>query len=230
RSEGHLPDLRYELKLLCPAHMASQTRMWMRHHPAGFRVSYPQRRVNNIYLDTARLNMLTANLDGLAVRSKLRLRWYGDALTLIHPHLELKHRNNLLGSKEQIPLSCDLDLSLRWTTILSNVLACLEPSWRLRFQSANQPTLLNRYLREYYVTPDGEVRVTLDTELTAYDQRFCARPNTRCKLPIQDIVVIEIKADEIYADRVQEIANAFPISRTRNSKYAKGMLAALYSQ
>ena len=25
-------------------------------------------------------------------------------------------------------------------------------------------------------------------------------------------------------------ANAFPISRTRNSKYAKGMLAALYSQ
>jgi len=174
--------------------------------------------------------MLTANLDGLAVRSKLRLRWHGDALTLIHPYLELKHRNNLLGSKEQIPLSCDLDLSARWTTILGNVLACLEPSWRLRLQSTNQPTLLNRYLREYYVTNDGVVRVTLDTEQTAYDQRFCARPNTRCRLPIQDVVVIEIKADRSHAERVQEIANAFPISRTRNSKYAKGMLAALYSQ
>jgi len=221
---------RYELKLLCPAHMAAQTRMWIRHHPAGLRVAYPPRRVNSIYLDTPDLSMLTANLDGLAVRSKLRLRWHGDALTVIRPHLELKHKNNLLGRKERAPLSRDLDLREPWTTILANALACLEPSWRRRFRSANQPTLLNRYRREYYVTPDGAVRVTLDTEQIAYDQRFCARPNTRCRLPIRDIVVIEIKADEIHADRVQEIANAFPISRTRNSKYAKGMLAALYSQ
>jgi len=228
--EGRLPDLRYELKLLCPAHMAAQTRMWVRHHPAGLRVAYPPRRVNSIYLDTPGLSMLTANLDGLAVRSKLRLRWHGDALTVIHPHLELKHKNNLLGRKERTLLSCDLDLRGPWTTILANVLACLEPSWRLRLGSTTQPTLLNRYWREYYVTPDGAVRVTLDTEQTAYDQRFSARPNTRCRLPIEDVVVIEIKADEIYADRVQEIANAFPVSRTRNSKYAKGMLAALYSQ
>ena len=225
-----MTNRRYELKLLCPAHMAAQTRMWMRRHPAGFRVAYPPRRVNSIYLDTPGLSRLTANLDGLAVRSKLRLRWYGNALTVIHPHLELKHRNNLLGRKEQIPLSCDLDLRGPWSTILGNVLACLEPSWRLRFRSTTQPTLLNRYLREYYVTPDGAVRVTLDTEQIAYDQRFSARPNMRCRLPIEDVVVIEIKADEIYADRIQEIANAFPISRTRNSKYAKGLLAALYRQ
>jgi len=229
-TRAHLAGLRYELKLLCPAHMAAQTRMWLRRHPAGLRVAYPPRRVNNIYLDTPGLSMLTANLDGLAVRSKLRLRWYGDALTVIQPHLEIKHRNDLLGRKEQIPLSCDLDLRGLWITILGNVLACLEPSWRVRFQSAYRPTLLSRYLREYYVTRDGAVRVTLDTEQTAYDQRFRARPNTRCRLPIQGIVVIEIKADEIYAGRVQEVANAFPISRTRNSKYAKGMLAALYSQ
>lgn len=229
-SRGHSAELRYELKLLCPAHLAAQARMWIRRHPAGLRVAYPPRRVNNIYLDTLGLSRLAANLDGLAVRSKLRLRWYGDALTGFQGHLEQKHKDNLLGCKVRTPLSCSLDLGEPWGTILANVLACLEPSWRPLFQSTIRPTLLNRYLREYYVTRDDSVRVTLDTEQTAYDQRFCARPNTRCTLPIRDVVVIEIKADKSHAERAQEIANGFPISRTRNSKYAKGMLAALYSQ
>lgn len=232
---GQRPDerpanLRYELKLLCPAHMASQARMWMRRHPAGLRVAHPPRRVNNIYWDTPDLSALMANLDGLSVRSKLRLRWYGDALAVIDPYLELKYKNNLLGNKRLTRLSCSLDLAEPWVTVLANMLACLEPSWRRRLRSRNQPTLLIRYLREYYVTPDGSVRVTLDTEQTACDQRFSARPNTRCRLPVRDMVVIEIKADEIFADRVQEIANVFPVARTRNSKYAKGMLTALYSQ
>jgi hypothetical protein len=90
--------------------------------------------------------------------------------------------------------------------------------------------LFNRYVREYYTTPDGAVRVTLDSQQAAYDQRLAARPNLRVPLHVENALVLEIKGDRDRADRVQSVAGAFPIPRTRNSKYATGALAALYSQ
>ena len=90
----------------------------------------------------------------------------------------------------------------------------------------NQPTLLNQYQREYYVTPDDAIRVTLDFGQVAYDQRFSPRPNLRVRLPITDTVVIEIKAAREQAERLQEIAAQFPVLRSRNSKYVRGLIAA----
>ena len=223
-------SLRHELKLLCPGPQFPQVRLWMRLHPAGFRVEHPPRWVNSIYFDDCRLGCLSDNLDGLAIRNKLRFRWYGDYRAVVRPNLELKHKNNLLGTKEQFTPGCDLDLTQPWQAILTGVYACLPLLWRTRLQAASQPVLLNRYWREYYVTPDGAVRVTLDSMQVAYDQRFASRPNLRAPLHIEELLVIEIKADQGHTDRVQPIANAFPVPRTRNSKYAKGMLAALYSQ
>jgi len=224
------PTLRYEIKLVCASHERARARAWIGLHPAGFVVAYPPRRVNSLYWDTLHLSSLDANLAGLNVRNKLRCRWYGDDVAAIQPHLELKHKRNLLGYKKQIIPPCTLDLTRSWHEILQSLRAHIDAEWYLIFQTVNQPTLLNHYWREYYVTPDGLVRVTLDYNQVTYDQRFCLRPNLNLKLPIADTVVIEIKADQAHADRVQDIVSQFPIPRTRNSKYAEGMLAALYSQ
>jgi len=79
----------------------------------------------------------------------------------------------------------------------------------------------------YYVTPDGAIRVTLDFCQAAYDQRLSPRPNLRVRLPIADAVVIEIKTGQEHAERLQDVAARFPVLRSRNSKYARGLLAAL---
>ncbi|MCP4526382.1 MAG: VTC domain-containing protein, partial [Aestuariibacter sp.] len=94
-------------------------------------------------------------------------------------------------------------------------------------QTVDQPTLLNRYRREYYVTPDGAIRVTLDFDQVAYDQRLLPRPNLRARLPIDDTVVIEIKTGQEHAERLRQVVARFPVQRSRNSKYAGGVLAAL---
>jgi hypothetical protein len=96
--------------------------------------------------------------------------------------------------------------------------------------TTDQPVLLVRYWREYYVSADRAVRVTLDSDQVAHDQRFSPRPNLRTPLPAADLIAIEIKADHTRAARVQDIVADFPIPRSRNSKYAQGMLAALYAQ
>jgi hypothetical protein len=219
--------LRYELKLVCNPHRLAQARSWVRLHPAGFVVAYPPRRVNSLYFDTPHLSSFDENLMGVSARQKLRLRWYGEDVRGIEPVLELKQKRDLLGRKKQVRLSCKLDLTCSWREILGAVRACVEPEWRVLLQTADQPVLFNRYQREYYATPDGALRVTLDYACAAYDQRLSLRPNLRVQFPVADRVVIELKAAPEQADRLQEAVAQFPAMRTRNSKYAGSLQTAL---
>ena len=227
---GFSPALRYEIKLVCDEHWLPQARSWIRLHPAGFGVAYPPRRVNSLYLDTPHLSSLNDNLAGLNARQKLRLRWYGygnEAATDIQPYLELKQKRNLLGRKKRYLLPCRLDLTRPWREILETVRANTGPDWQAVLQTVDQPTLLNSYEREYYVTPDGAIRITLDFAQVAYDQRLAPRPNLRVRLPIAATVVLEIKAAAEQAERVAEVVGPFPVPRGRNSKYAHGLRVAL---
>jgi hypothetical protein len=152
---------------------------------------------------------------------------YGQGVREIKPVLELKQKRNLLGQKKRVQLPCKLDLTSSWRELLGTVRTCVEPDWRLLLQAANQPTLFNRYQREYYATPDGALRVTLDYACAAYDQRLSLRPNLRVPLPVADRVVIEIKAAPEHAERLQEAVARFPALRTRNSKYVGSLQTAL---
>jgi hypothetical protein len=220
-------ELRYELKLVCDAHWLPQARAWIRLHSAGFAVAYPPRRVNSLYLDTLHLSSLNDNLTGVHVRQKLRLRWYGDEMAEIQPVLELKQKRDLLGRKKQAALPCKLNLTWPWKETIETVRANVGPEWQALLQTVNQPALLNHYQREYYVTPDGAMRITLDFAQAAYDQRLALRPNLCIRLPVADTVVIEIKAAQEHVERVQEAVAQFPVPRSRNSKYINGLQAAL---
>jgi hypothetical protein len=221
-------SLRYELKLVSPARRLHEARSWLRLHPAGLRVAYPPRLVNSLYLDTSNMGALEANLRGLAVRNKVRLRWYGEELPVVtRPILELKHKDNMLGSKAQRALPCTLDLTRTWRELLATVREGAGPEWGPTLSATGYPVLLNRYRREYYVTADGAVRVTLDYDQVAYDQRLTGRPNLSAPLLLEDQLVIEVKADRDETARVREVVSSFPLPRSRNSKYVNGALAAL---
>jgi len=220
-------DLRYELKLVCAPRLLPQARSWIRLHPAGFGVAYPPRRVNSLYLDTPHLSSLNDNLEGVSDRQKLRVRWYGDQATDVQPYLELKQKSNLVGRKKRFLLPRRLDLTLPWTEILDAIRTNAGPDWRALLQTVNQPALITCYQREYYVSHDGAVRVTLDFDQVAYDQRLSPRLNLRARLPIADAVVIEIKTAIEHAERLPEVAARFPVLRNRHSKYVHGLLTAL---
>ena len=164
------------------------------------------------------------------MRQKLRLRWYGAETTNVQPYLELKRKRDLLGRKTRCLLPCRLDLTLPWGEILETIRAetgFFPKNLVSILQTVNQPTLLSGYQREYYVTPDGAIRITLDFAQVAYDQRLSPRPNLRVRLPIVNTVVIEIKTAQEQAERLQEVAARFPVRRSRNSKYAGGLMVAL---
>jgi len=70
---------RYELKFAIEHLNAEAITANILCHPASFSKAFPDRQVNNIYLDTLDFDCFHQNVDGHPSRSKMRLRWYGQS-------------------------------------------------------------------------------------------------------------------------------------------------------
>jgi len=68
------------------------------------------------------------------------------------------------------------------------------PSWRARIEHGLDPVQWIAYRRDYEVTADGRVRITLDRSLRAWDQRVCPRLSRAQPTPLPRLLVIEVKA------------------------------------
>src|SRR5882672_3959960 len=91
---------RYERKFLIEDIAPAEVEAGVRHNPALFYTEYPPRAVNNIYFDSADLRHYHRNVDGHHERVKARIRWYGPLFgQVLHPVLEIKRKQGLLGSK-----------------------------------------------------------------------------------------------------------------------------------
>ena len=101
------------------------------------------------------------------------------------------------------------------------------PAWGPYLQAANQPTLILHYRREYFASPDGLLRVTLDYDQVGFDQRPYTRPNIQHKLLLPPLIVIEVKTPLDQSERLETAMNHFPLPRNRNSKYVNGVLAGI---
>jgi len=219
-------ESRYEVKLVCPMAWLPQVHTLVRLHPEVFRVAYPPRRVNSVYFDTLDVEGVLDNLDGANERNKLRWRWYGPSWLVENSHLELKSKRGSVGFKELCPIQASFDP--RRETTWDDALAFLRQQADDRFQvwlsQVSCATILNHYEREYYVSWDGQIRLTLDMRLAVYDQRFSRRPNLRYPTPLPDTMVIELKADTALVDRLSDVLKTLPFRPERNSKYINGFL------
>jgi hypothetical protein len=219
---------RYELKMTCDEVYLPEVRSWVRLHPDGFITAYPPRQVNNIYLDTFAADHLNDHLAGVSDRQKLRFRWYGTRVRGIQGILELKGKTGSYSWKKQSPVSCTFDLTgTSWTDWMGTLRRHAGREALFWLLSIERPTLLNRYWREYYMTFDGQVRLTVDYGMRVYDQMTYLRPNLELDAPIEPRVVLELKSDPARAGRLSDILRSFPLRTERNSKYVTGMQSLL---
>ena len=92
--------MRYERKYRIPGDDFEAIRAIVETHPMSFHKQYPDRQVNNIYMDSPDLECFRDNLVGAMNREKFRIRWYGKVASLIErPVLELKRKDGELGDK-----------------------------------------------------------------------------------------------------------------------------------
>jgi len=200
-------------------------------HPAVFREVYPERRVNNVYLDTEDLANYLENQMGAARRRKLRVRWYGEMFgRLLAPNLEVKARDGNLGGKLVYPL-LEFELSQNFTkAALSDLFQRSELPALLKDELHTlQPAILSRYTRRYFESYDHKYRITVDWNMES--RRINLRSNTfRDKQIDRSSTIVELKYSQHDDVGAIEITRAFPFVISRNSKYVNGIEAIASGQ
>jgi hypothetical protein len=220
-----MKPLRYEVKMTCSDLHLPNVRAWVNLHPETFIEAYPPRRVNSVYFDTYEVGCLDQNLIGISERAKARFRWYGEDCSRVEGVLELKRKANQLGRKELFPVPVPIDLGgISWSDFMQRLREQLSGSAAVWMAGAEQPTLITRYMREYYESRDHQVRLTIDYDQVAYEQITHSTPNLEVRAPIPSLVVVEVKAEEALYRRVSNVLSSLPLQVGRNSKYVNGVL------
>lgn len=225
--------MRYERKYRVLNLSLGEVQAWVRQHPLSFRTAFPDRQVNNVYLDTPDLYDFQENLMGLSQRRKFRIRWYGEDLQkAVQPLLEVKVKDAGLGDKLHFPLP-DFDLAdpvqLRQQVAarlraLRQGLAAHDSATPLAALpvGALRPSLVNTYQRAYYASLDGRFRLTIDHDLRFYNPEFRVLP--RQNAMVDPGIIVEIKYDAAHDNAFDLVSRKLPFLLSRNSKYVTGIL------
>lgn len=216
-------EWRFERKMLVEGLPLWRAEAILRHHPALFRPLYEARYVNNIYFDGVGERAYHDNIEGVAERIKVRIRWYGELLGECQPTLELKIKRGLVGRKE----TCSLPgLRVRRGMTAREVLQLLRkaelPDSARRALQGLEPVLVNRYRRRYFRSGDAKFRLTLDDAQEFWGWRagiaaFASGWKDR------DVLIFELKYAPEHDAAAREVSGWFPFRVTRSSKYVRGL-------
>ena len=217
---------RHERKLVPAGYALPEVLALIHQHPSVFHQAYPPRWVNNLYLDTYGLNDYHDHVTGLAIRSKSRIRWYGDLQGSIpKPVFEQKVKRGTVNAKRSGALSpMTLNGGLDETKLRAMVGDSGTATPLVHCLDCRHPSLINRYHRHYYVSGDGRVRLTVDSDLSFFEPENTAEALASSP-PEEYTVVIELKYTPNDSDNAADIASWFPCRVVRCSKYVLGIEA-----
>lgn len=220
------PDSRLEIKFACYEVHQSLLTGWLEKHWAGFNVPYPDRRINNVYFDTYNYDGFLQNLSGASSRTKVRYRWYGYSPEPSSGTLEVKCKRNYFGWKLRYPCpEFSVDKRDDWLKIRRTLASQLSLEGRIWLDSHPAPIMINRYDRQYFVSADNNVRVTIDTNQAVWDQRSQASPNLDREANMPRTLVVEVKFSREERKLAENMLQGLPIRVSRHSKYINGVRA-----
>ena len=179
-------------------------------------------KVNSVYFDDASLSACRANLNGLSLRRKFRLRWYDQPLPGKTSFMEIKWRDNRVTGKHRFELQAETPVG-DWTyqRLVSAVQGVAPSSVLADVYRYDEPIVLVQYAREHF-TNDQDLRLTLDYDLQFYDQSCRRRISRSFAFKKSNFVVLEAK---VPVGREAEIRDwIYPLNAraTRCSKYVYG--------
>ena len=211
--------MRYEVKLVGSEHDYERVRAELRLLNMGLSPLHAPRIVQSIYFDTPEGRAVSENLAGISSRTKLRLRWYGEQVRAVKAQLECKQRESGLGSKQTHYLEDPIDIEGRRRSTFVRELRRRLPGPIAVALNGYEPVQWIRYHREYMGSHDQTIRVTMDRNLMAFDQRTeriltCRRPT-----PLPKLLIVELKADERHRDAIERCLQGVALPPSKCSKF-----------
>ena len=185
--------------------------------------TFPPRIINNIYFDSPNLENYWANIDGIANRQKIRIRWYGDFnKPMTNPKLEMKKKHGQLGRKFACSIPSFNIFDINWPRYASELFELGIDNQIKTSLSKSYPSLVNSYKRNYYTILNNRIRITVDEDLVFF------RTNSSLaisKFAIKEAkkIVVEFKFPQEASQLLIELLRDIPIRFAKHSKYIVGM-------
>ena len=217
---------RYEIKFIAESIEHHRVLNWLYQHNSCLQNEYPDRQVNNIYFDSYNHHSYCENIYGSSSKSKVRFRWYGTSKEPQNGSLEIKCKRNQLNWKLIYKVKEELVVDgYDWRTLCSEIRRRIPDQGKKWMMMNPLPVLINRYTRKYFISRDKNIRVTLDSNLTIYDQTRKPFPNYSLKSNLPKVLVLEIKFSRDLRNHVVHTFGHIPLRSSRFSKYISGVLS-----
>lgn len=224
---------RNELKFLCTAGMLDllehRLSPVMRLDSYSVNGSYI---VKSLYFDDYRDSCCFENEMGIGERFKYRIRTYNDDPAYIRLEKKIKSDGKCLKK------SCRLDEEQCRKAYAGDVGGFLERDEHplLREFGINirtrlfTPKVIIRYERKAFIYPQGDVRVTMDRNISAslQTEAFLGSPNDMTVFPVLDhgLHLLEVKYNDLLPYYIYQAVQMNTLQRTTFSKYYIGRKAA----
>lgn len=190
----------------------------------SFQEIHHKRQVNNIYFDDSNYTFYKQNVEGVADRKKLRLRWYGEKmLTIENPTLEVKKKMGEAGDKDSFRLNeVSFDLGKQTADDVHRLLI-EETQQNLAIHNKLKQlhsTLINTYERRYFLSFCGRYRITVDFNQAFYNPNYITLSNSQRKI---DDIVLELKYATADDNEARQVSQQIKTRLSKNSKYVNGI-------
>ena len=183
---------------------------------------YGEYHIRSLYFDDCFNSAMSDKLDGVKNRHKYRIRIYNFSDKVIRLERKSKHGDYI--SK----LSCGITRDLAEQIIAGDPYGLetlnhplLQDVYRMMTTRLLRPAVIVDYVREAYIHPCEETRVTLDKQLRtgymSYDLFNPQLPTYPCL--DQNQTILEIKYNRRFPEFILPITSSIPAQRSAISKY-----------
>lgn len=182
-----------------------------------FSKHFEDRKVNSIYFENRNLNSISENLDGLNLKKKIRLRWYGDEKYIENPSLEIKFKKGHLNNKKIFKIK-------NFNQIFSRLnLEKLNHSIKKSFSFLNNYSIISstHYKRKYYISFNKLIRATVDNDV--FYKKLSTSSNFE-KIRGDSNKILEIKYKSEYDNYFRSSINNIKLRISKNSKFINSII------
>ena len=186
----------------------------------AFRKPFPDRQINSIYFDDFSFSSVEDSIEGNCLRTKTRLRWYGNEDSEVSAVLELKKKKGMYSWKHLYQNKYRINPKARnWTTFIK----FLQKEGKDLILTQLKPKSIVSYQRNYYASFDGKVRITIDRNLKTYRQDISVNPNLTRPKDHFELIIMEMKVDVSNSNLIRMVSEDIPFNPKRFSKYCESL-------
>lgn len=178
--------------------------------------------ISSIYFDDIYHSAMEDKVNGSIFREKYRIRLYNQSDDLIK--LECKSKFNEYISKQWAPISREeynRILDEDYEFLISRSEEVCRKLYAKRNTKIMRPITVVEYLREAYVHPLGNVRITFDKNLSTSigELDIFHDDYETIRVPMDGMMILEVKYDDYIPDYIRKIIHTDSLTKCAISKY-----------